>query len=436
MKKNSRKVLIVTLILVVIVILAVCVVVEVMKNNQWFGKEEVTQTANGGKADMLADTYEDATENKKSNPDAEAKKKIMEELSESWDESKVKKEKIKISAENEIEVVVPVPVGYTASKVEGENTVDGGFVIYEGDEEVTGESIDDEKVKEAQQTRNQWVWVPVYDVSDMYGIDANGKMWGKLYNFSDAGRTADNWSEQDGKMIISKKTSDREPDLGSYDKDDYLSRYLSETDREQLSKELKNTFEKTIESIEKYGGFYIGRYQTGGLNETAKVVKGDTNIASQTWYTMYEKCKALKGENRNVETNMIWGCQWDRTLQWLVDTEEKNYEKVGKNSTDWGNYQNKSIQYTDIDGIIKTSGASSSSSVRIPSGSAEVTKANNIYDMAGNVSEWSLERMVRGGSYISNGVGIPADFRSSSYSPIGCYDNMRVSCSTLRSTVS
>ncbi len=456
MKKNSRKVLIVTWILVVIVILVVCVVV-VMKNNQWFGREEVTKTANGGKADMLADTYEDATENKKSNPDAETKKKIMEELSKGWDYSKVTAVEVKISSNNtdgsESNVVnsekngetetmkIPVPVGYTASQIEGENTVDGGFVIYEGSESVTSDNKET-----AQKERNQWVWVPVYNPSDMYGVDSNGKMCGKLYNFDSNGRTNDNWSEKEGKINITSKTGDREPDLlSSYDKDDYLSRYLSETDKEQLGKELKNTFEKTIESIKKYGGFYIGRYETGGLNGTAKVVKGDTDISSQTWYTMYEKCKALKGENRNVETSMIWGCQWDRTLQWLVDTKTKEYKDVGLDSIDWGNFLNKKLTYTDENGSTKTK--NQGSKVWIPSGSSEATKANNIYDMAGNIWDRTLEaygtdyRRNRGGCYYNINDCIPADYRGSispDYSGGPSYSNggIRVSCSTLRSTVS
>ena len=47
---------------------------------------------------------------------------------------------------------------------------DSGFVIYEGEEEVT-----DTNVADAQKTRNQYVWVPVEDISKFYGTDANGK---------------------------------------------------------------------------------------------------------------------------------------------------------------------------------------------------------------------------------------------------------------------
>ena len=94
-------------------------------------------------------------------------------------------------------VTVPVPKGYTASKVTEETTVEDGFVIYEGEEEVNDTNKDT-----AQTTRNQFVWVPVENPSEMYGRDENCKKWGKLYNFSSTGITPLNWTEKDGVMSI------------------------------------------------------------------------------------------------------------------------------------------------------------------------------------------------------------------------------------------
>ena len=48
---------------------------------------------------------------------------------------------------------VPVPNGFVGSKATGENEIDSGFVIYEGEEEVT-----DNNVADAQKIRNQYVW--------------------------------------------------------------------------------------------------------------------------------------------------------------------------------------------------------------------------------------------------------------------------------------
>lgn len=280
-------------------------------------------------------------------------------------------------------VPVPVPKGYVASSIEGEHTVNTGFVIYEGTEEVT-----ETNREEAQKTRNQWVWVPVENPNEIYGTDSQGKKHGKSYSFGSSGRTALNWTESNGVMSITSSTSYREPDiLTSYDCDSYMPNYLTEETRNSLNKELKENFEMTIESIKKYGGFYIGRYETGGLNGAAKVVRGDTNISNQTWYTMYEKSKELRGTNSSVRTSMIWGCQWDATLEWLVKSESKTYEELQR--YDNGNYGGTG----DIHDNKKNTGYS------------ESWKLNNIYDMAGNVSEWTLEmygtdaKVSRGGYY-------------------------------------
>jgi len=178
---------------------------------------------------------------------------------------------------------------------------------------------------------------------------------------------------------------------------------------------MEKEFNGMIGSVEKYGGYYIGRYETGGLNGTAVVVKGDTNINNCTWYTMYKKMKKLKGNNENVETGMIWGCQWDRTLMWLIESGDKTKEQIAKDSGEWGNYNNNAVEYVTASGTTATA----TGSKIIPAGSSEQTKANNIYDLAGNVFDWTMEanssdvRMLRGGYYY-NVSTLPASSRLSS----------------------
>ena len=321
---------------------------------------------------------------------------------------------------------VPVPNGYVGSSVAGENEIDTGYVIYEGEEEVT-----DSNVADAQKNRNQYVWVPVPDISKFYGTDANGKKWGKNYSFSSStsssydeitGTKPYNWSESDGVMTISSKTSYREPDIvKSYDYDSTLkTRGLGAKTTHEFLNQLEKEFNNMVASVEKYGGFYIGRYETGNINQDTPVIqKGNTNISSQTWYNMYKRCKNIKGANTNVETGMIWGNQWDRTLMWLIETGSKTKEQIADDSTSWGNYYNATFEYVNSSGSTATK--NEGSSTRIPTGSAEYTKANNIYDLVGNVRDWTMEanstyfRVSRGGYYNNNG-GLPADLRYS-YSP-------------------
>ena len=329
---------------------------------------------------------------------------------------------------------VPVPNGFVGSKVTGENEIDTGFVIYEGEEEAT-----DSNVQTAQTSRNQYVWIPVEDISKFYGTDANGKSWGKIYNFTTGtnssntfdevtGTYANNWSETNGVMSTPSSGSYREPDvLKSYDTPNYLKiNKVSEDSMLDFLLRQQVDFKKMIYSVEKYGGFYIGRYETGDLSKEQVVVqKGNTDISSQTWYAMYEKSKTLSDNNNNIETGMIWGNQWDRTLMWLMEcnakdeTTGKSKEEVIRDSTSWGNYNNATFTYTNSSGSTATK--NQNSIVRIPTGSTEYTKANNIYDLVGNVWDWTMEayytfsRVFRGGSCGNSGTDSPASGRNYDY---------------------
>ena len=340
---------------------------------------------------------------------------------------------------------VPVPNGFVGSNATGENEIDTGYVIYEGEEEVT-----DSNVQSAQTSRNQYVWIPVEDISKFYGTDANGKSWGKIYNYTTGtnssstfdevtGTYANNWSETNGVMSISSSTNYREPDvLRTYDTPYYLRTYkVSEDSQLDFLLRQQTDFKKMINSVEKYGGFYIGRYETGDLNqEVAVVQKGNTNIESQTWYAMYEKCKTLSDNNNNIETGMIWGNQWDRTMMWLMEcnakdeTTGKSKEEVISDSTSWGNYYNATFTYTNSSGVTATK--NENSSTIIPTGSTEYTKANNIYDLAGNVYDWTMEaystnrRVSRGGNCSFDGGDRPAKTRNSSGNPDGSIYNKRL----------
>ena len=306
------------------------------------------------------------------------------EMPEGWDGNKVN------AVESADKVVVPVPKGYTASSVATENKVSEGFVIYENTNgEDKKEEVNDNNKDTARTTRNQFVWVPVVNPSEMYGKDENCKKWGKLYEFSASGITPLNWTEQDGVMSItatSGSDSYREPDV--VDSDSSNSITISQ---------LETEFNDMITSVEKYGGFYIGRYETGNLSqEKATVVKNNTDIGNQTWYSMYKKAKGI-AVNNNVTSSMIWGSQWDATMRWMYNSGNEEKKKYTYDSRGKGNY---------------------SSDSPIATGSIEAYAVNNIYDMAGNVNDWTIEaygtilRDGRGGYYRNNGNSGPASIRS------------------------
>ena len=319
------------------------------------------------------------------------------EMPEGWDGNKVN------AVESADKVVVPVPKGYTASSVATENKVSEGFVIYENTNgEDKKEEVNDNNKDTARTTRNQFVWVPVANPSEMYGTDKDGKKWGKLYEFSASGITPLNWTEQDGVMSItatSGSDSYREPDV--VDSDSSNSITISQ---------LETEFNDMITSVEKYGGFYIGRYETGNLSqEKATVVKNNTDIGNQTWYSMYKKAKGI-AVNNNVTSSMIWGSQWDATMRWMYNSGNEEKKKYTYDSTGKGNY------------------SGTNGNQPIATGSIEAYAVNNIYDMAGNVSDWTIEaystvlRVTRGGNYSDDGSNGPASVRRSS-NPTNSIDN-------------
>ena len=329
-------------------------------------------------------------------------------LPEGWDGDKVTAE------ESSDGVTVPVPKGYTASDATGETSVNEGFVIYERTEEVNDGNVDTAKT-----TRNQFVWIPVPDISQIAnqtsGIDGNGRQnyQGKLYSFSSTGA-------KEMTSYGQGTTSYREPDIvtgnssgtgTSYDGSSTYLSILRLSSSSEFKTQLQEEFNEMIESVDIYGGFYIGRYETGNLasntNTKPVVVKGNEDISYVNWYYMYQTSKKVAANN-NVVSTMIWGSMWDRALIWLTETGEKTYEEI-TNSTTWGNYRDS------------TGAAATNSGSKQPTGTNEAWKANNIYDLAGNVYERTIEalninsRVNRGGGYSSSGADGPSSSRYFAY---------------------
>ncbi len=320
---------------------------------------------------------------------------------------------------SEDNIVVPVPKGYTASTVEGEKSVSSGFVIKEGNDGNKTEGI------------NEFVWVPVSNISDIYD-EANNA--GQLWDFGTSSSPKNPAVKQT--YPTTQNSGFREPDVVTKASEGSDSTSGSEYDAvstnlqqagllstataSTFKTQLQNEFNEMIKSVKTYGGFYIGRYETGNLSQTKAVVqKNNTNINNQTWYTMYKVCKTIKA-NDNVATSMLWGCQWDATLRWMQTSTKPEVASFPTNSEGKGNYRGTQ---GDTNKVIPT-GANSSYSV------------NNIYDMAGNVFDWTLEagftdcHVTRGGVYSLAASDYPASERGGG-NPAGGSGSFRGCRSTL-----
>ena len=242
---------------------------------------------------------------------------------------------------------------------------------------------------------NQWVWVPVETPSSLYTtVDAGVAL---------DGSTGVKTTKYTNSEIISGitrglpgSTSYREPDLvlgsngTSYDYANYATAGFSSL--ANMAETIVSEYEEMIKSLEKYKGFYIGRYELSANGEKTGATQTNVN-----WYTLYKNCTTLASGSK-VKTRMIWGLQWDATCNWLATS---NFDIT--NSSTWGNhYDNTATGHGNEQNT----------------GYSESWKANNIYDFAGNCWEFTQEaggtliRACRGGSYDFDGSSNPASSRS------------------------
>ncbi len=338
-------------------------------------------------------------------------------------------------------IQVPVPRGYTASSVEEEQYVNvqkdeqgntlyqGGFVIYEGTEAVPQDS---DGLFTAQKTRNQWVWVPISSeqFNEIYHMSGN-EYYSNQYNFP----SATSEDDQTSKENITIARNDYEPKiLEKADFDYNLLQYFDEGQTlYEFKTELQQRYYDLLMSIQTYGGFYIGRYETGNLSKNVAVVRRLNNdIGNQNWYTMYQVCKRIKGNNDAVETNMLYGSQYDIVMKWFVDTNALTLYQVVNDASSWANLYDNSVPYmTNTNGNMGTTGRNTYSGYM--SGASDYTRVNNIYDLSGNVLDWTMDyysgatgRWVRGGNYGTTGTNAKPAQRTgfipttTKYAYLGC----------------
>ena len=164
-----------------------------------------------------------------------------------------------------------------------------------------------------------------------------------------------------------------------------------EADEEQIGTSaetlLANEFNKMKTSVALYGGFYVGRYETSWTGSQVASVGNAvpmnlyTNINGNlsNWYTFYKESKKL--HNDSVVSSMIYNSQWNSIMIWMDDVINPYVEgnqKYVENSTGMGNYKKDSEHP-----------ANTGSGEVVNTGSNDKYKVKNIYDLAGNVMEWT-----------------------------------------------
>ena len=257
----------------------------------------------------------------------------------------------------EVQETVKIPAGFAVSQVEGENTIADGLVVID-------------------KNGNEFVWIPV-----------------------DYDKETDNFDE-----VFVRREGYRNGSLQSYlglcgeaDSTGINNRIVETTTTQTEAKEM-------YASVKEHGGFYIGRYEAGNEGNGNVVVKKGINVYNNiSWSANGNNMQETSGTTggavelaRNFDTanhyssvtsTLIYGVQWDAVMKWMENISNPNVE--GKtylqDSTGMGYYDASAPTTTGYYAV------------------------NNIYDLAGNVFEWTMEsystsnRVVRGGNYNSIG---------------------------------
>ena len=350
---------------------------------------------------------------------------------------------------------VSIPAGATVSKIPGEyENVDNGIVIYI----INDDKAKWENVEDMQKTYDQFVWVPVenavLDLSSTYstlddegikakvqeqinvgkypmaiktGTQTEGKdnYIGVLYGFSEV--------TEDGKTYVKvvpnsewspKSTFYREPSALNSSIYDNNTSNLSQvnsilntnySDATSFGTVLQKQYNEMVEKVKNAGGFLVGRYETSNMGTKQVASKRGTTsgISSVTLYKMYARQslysnEVLKKVNTNNQTtktsSMIWGSQYDQIMIWMKgEASSEQAQSIGKyyitNGLGKGNYGE-----IKIDGK-KIEDGNDNPSAPASTGSQETYRVKNIYDLAGNVWERTLEaddtniRVIRGDYY-------------------------------------
>ena len=242
--------------------------------------------------------------------------------------------------------------------------------------------------------------------------------------------------------------------------------YYSDATTGLTSAQYTELKQKMLKSVYENGGFWIGRYEAG--IETNRTASGTPTVAplskkgtveNPVYPYTYITCKQAQtlasklSTGKNYTSSLMFGVQWDLVMKHIEVKEVAKgtalatiQNALRSDSTSWGNYYNASFvinrgKYakkgalssawynyntalancvTYANGISTKVASSNINSILLTTGASDACKKMNIYDLAGNVDEWTLEYTAgtnypcahRSGPYLNYGSNIPASYRN------------------------
>ena len=325
------------------------------------------------------------------------------------------------NAKSAMSITLSVNSYQANEEIQGNNVTTGGTYLPNKFTQVKGTTLENGLTIQDSKG-NQYVWVEVPKTITVYPT---------------AGLDITEFTEEEYTTI----ETDLHTYTNDYRKSTWEDKYYSDEITGLTSTQYTELKQKMLKSIYSNGGFYVGKYETG--IEDAPRTSGSPSIApteipiiKQNAYPYnYVTCSqaqtlANSMESGNYTSSLMFGVQWDLVLKHL-ETKGTAQADLKDNSTNWGNYKNtlwnitnKNLKYA-IENAYWTSGAyekkDSSKEILLSTGASEKFGKQGIYDIAGNVFEWTLEYIsssnahytARGGNYNNNGFDNPAVNRGS-----------------------
>lgn len=197
-------------------------------------------------------------------------------------------------------------------------------------------------------------------------------------------------------------------------------------------------YKNMLQSVKNNGGFYISRYEAGINQARVNTTSASIQVISKQNIYPYNFVTRTQAQTlaqdlivQNRTTSLMYGIQWDAILRFISEYEN-NYKITiaDGGSTNWGNYSNSAF---NIDVLAKTkyttngtawqqttANKASINTWALTTGASTQNKVLNIYDLAGNMSEYTLEQssdasarnVTRGGNCSNAGTSITVETRA------------------------
>ena len=294
-------------------------------------------------------------------------------------------------------------------------------------EQVTGTDLASGLVIKEKATGSEYVWVEVPRTMAVYptaGVN--------ISSFTDKDYT-------DIEKDLHTYTNDYRN--GTKDSDTWYdatkdSKEANKSDWYQSESDYNTAKKKMLKSVYQNGGFWVGRYEAG--IEVNRTEKGDATTVPLSKENLYPynyvtrtqaKVLAEKVESGSYTSSLMFGVQWDLVLKFIEVKGKATQYELNEGSTTIGNYNDNLWNITNTKAKYSTDYGdnftacpyekNSSASVLLTTGADTSFSLMNIYDIAGNVLEWTLEKTSntsgpcagRGGGYNNDGSDNPASFR-------------------------